>query len=92
LILTCVTTLMWEVVAPSGARAERTPVPLGTGAFTSGQLTAGAAQSIDVTRTAFTHSQGAGVTSVTWNPVVSVQLPLASVAGPYTGTLTFSVA
>jgi hypothetical protein len=72
----------------SGPVTERT----GTGDFTSGQLTVGDAQSIDVTRTAFTHSQGAGVTSVTWNPVVSVQLPLASVAGPYTGTLTFSVA
>ena len=28
----------------------------------------------------------------TWNPVVSVDIPLAAVAGTYTGTVTFSVA
>jgi hypothetical protein len=64
----------------------------GTGTFTSGQPTSQDAQTIDVERTAFTLTEGSGVTSATWDPVVSVQLPLAAVAGEYTGTVTFSVA
>jgi hypothetical protein len=64
----------------------------GTGTFTSGQPTSQDAQTIDVQRTAFTLIEGSGVTSATWDPVVSVQLPLAAVAGEYTGAVTFSVA
>ena len=41
---------------------------------------------------AFTHTNGVGDNSVTWNPTVSVRLPLSAVAGNYSGTLTFSVA
>jgi hypothetical protein len=64
----------------------------GTGTFTSAQPTAGEAQLLDVKRVACRLVGGSGVTSATWDPVVSVKLPLAAVAGEYTGTLTFSVA
>ncbi|GAB3984083.1 ice-binding family protein [Plantactinospora veratri] len=64
----------------------------GTGTFTSGQPTPQDAQTLDVERTAYTLTDGSGVTSATWDPVVSVEIPLAAVAGEYTGTVTFSVA
>ncbi|WP_432901426.1 ice-binding family protein [Micromonospora matsumotoense] len=64
----------------------------GIGTFTSGQPTPQDAQTLDVERTAFTLTGGRGSNSATWDPVVSVQLPLAAVVGSYTGTVTFSVA
>ncbi|MFG1652971.1 ice-binding family protein [Micromonospora sp. NPDC049275] len=64
----------------------------GIGTFTSGQPTAGDAEVINVERTAFTLTDGIGNNSATWEPVASVQIPLATVAGTYTGTITFSVA
>ncbi|GAB3938707.1 ice-binding family protein [Micromonospora vulcania] len=64
----------------------------GSGTFTSGQPTAGDAQTLNLSRTAFTLTGGDGVNSATWDPVVSVHVPFTSVVGQYTGTLTFSVA
>lgn len=64
----------------------------GIGTFTSGQPTAADAEIINVERTAFTLTDGIGNNSATWDPVVSVQIPLTAVAGAYTGTITFSVA
>ncbi|MBG6068991.1 ice-binding family protein [Micromonospora ureilytica] len=64
----------------------------GIGTFTSGQPTSGDAEIINVERTAFTLADGVGNNSATWDPVVSVQIPLTAVAGVYTGTITFSVA
>ncbi|WP_329016058.1 ice-binding family protein [Micromonospora rifamycinica] len=64
----------------------------GIGTFTSGQPTQQDAQTLDVERAAYTLTGGRGSNSATWDPVVSVQLPLAAVAGSYTGTVTFSVA
>lgn len=64
----------------------------GIGTFTSGQPTVADAQAIDVQRTAYTVTDGAGVTSATWDPVVSVRIPATTVAGRYTGTIVFSVA
>ncbi|MEU4567568.1 ice-binding family protein [Micromonospora sp. NPDC023956] len=64
----------------------------GNGTFTSGQPTPGDAQTLDVQRTAYTLTDGSGVTSATWDPVVSVRIPLTAVVGAYTGTVTFSVA
>ncbi|MBB5478096.1 hypothetical protein HNR20_002601 [Micromonospora parathelypteridis] len=64
----------------------------GIGTFTSGQPTAGDAEIINVARTAFTLTNGIGNNSATWDPVVSVQIPLTAVAGAYSGTVTFSVA
>jgi hypothetical protein len=42
--------------------------------------------------TAFTHTGGTGVNSATWNPTLAIHVPLANVAGTYTGTVTHSVA
>ncbi|RKR91154.1 uncharacterized protein DUF3494 [Micromonospora pisi] len=68
------------------------PATSTTGTFASGQPTPQDAQTIDVERTAYTLTGGRGTNSATWDPVVSVQLPLAAVSGEYTGTVTFSVA
>jgi hypothetical protein len=41
---------------------------------------------------AFTHTGGTGNNSAAWNPTLNIHVPLASVAGTYTGTVTHSVA
>ncbi|MFJ6151906.1 hypothetical protein ACWD6L_10510 [Micromonospora profundi] len=66
----------------------------GNGTFTPGQATAGdaAALSSGTQLTAFTHSGGTGGNSATWNPTLVVNVPLDSIAGVYTGTVTHSVA
>lgn len=65
----------------------------GNGTFTSGQPTSTDAETISVpATTAFTLTNGVGATSVTWNPVVIIEIPLDAVAGQYSGTVTFSVA
>jgi hypothetical protein len=64
----------------------------GTGDFTSGQPTAADAQIINVGRTAYTLTEGTGNNAATWDPIVSVHIPVTAVAGDYTGTVTFSVA
>ncbi|MET7864018.1 hypothetical protein [Micromonospora taraxaci] len=66
----------------------------GTGTFTPGQLTAGdAAPLSSVTPlTAFTHGGGTGGNTASWNPTLVVNVPLDSIAGVYTGTVTHSVA
>ena len=64
----------------------------GIGVFTPGQLTALLAQSLSVSRTAFTLTLGVGNNSATWNPSLIVNVPPAAVAGLYTGTVTHSVA
>ncbi|GAB4103766.1 hypothetical protein GCM10028790_27850 [Micromonospora taraxaci] len=66
----------------------------GTGTFTPGQLTAGdAAPLSSVTPlVAFTHSGGTGGNTASWNPTLVVNVPLDSIAGVYTGTVTHSVA
>ncbi|MEV4498682.1 hypothetical protein AB0J84_23670 [Micromonospora arborensis] len=74
--------------------AVGTPPTTGDGTFTEGQLTAGdAAPLSSVTPlTAFTHSGGTGGNSANWNPTLVVNVPLDSIAGIYTGTVTHSVA
>ncbi|WP_433497196.1 hypothetical protein ACQP1K_19780 [Sphaerimonospora sp. CA-214678] len=65
----------------------------GPGTFTPGQANAAAAQSLNVTRTAFSHTQSSeGGNSVSWDPTVIVHVPSGAVAGAYTGTVTHSVA
>ncbi|MGC4811377.1 hypothetical protein ACLQ29_12715 [Micromonospora sp. DT228] len=66
----------------------------GTGTFTPGQANAAAAEALDnVTPvTAFTHTGGTGGNTATWNPTLIVNVPLDSIAGVYTGTVTHSVA
>ncbi|WP_249346296.1 hypothetical protein [Microbispora sp. H11081] len=64
----------------------------GTGTFVPGQLDAAAAQSLDVSRTAFSKTSGSGVNSATWDPTLVVNVPAQAVAGTYTGTVNHSVA
>lgn len=66
----------------------------GNGTFTPGQADAGAAEPLSDTTpiTAFTHAGGTGNNSASWNPTLEVNVPLANVAGTYTGTVTHSVA
>ncbi|WP_433127600.1 hypothetical protein ACQPWW_32370 [Micromonospora sp. CA-240977] len=66
----------------------------GTGTFTPGQATAGAAAPLSSVTplTAFTHAGGTGGNTATWNPTLIVNVPLDSIAGVYTGTVTHSVA
>jgi hypothetical protein len=41
---------------------------------------------------AFTHANGSGNNSATWNPTLSVHVPVTNVLGSYAGTVTHSVA
>ncbi|MEV0233842.1 hypothetical protein [Nonomuraea sp. NPDC050786] len=69
----------------------------GNGLFVAGQTGCAAPPppsgvTLDVTRTAFSHSGGTGVNSATWNPMVTVATAASNVAGDYTGTITHIVA
>jgi hypothetical protein len=64
----------------------------GTGTFVPGQANAAAAQSLDVSRTAFSKTTGSGNNSATWNPTVVIDIPSQAVIGTYTGTVNHSVA
>lgn len=74
----------------SGAATATT----GNGTFTPGQANAGAAEPLDTVTpvTAFTHTGGTGGNTAAWNPTLVVNVPLDSIAGTYTGTVTHSVA
>ncbi len=63
----------------------------GTGTFTPGELTAGAAVNLSATRTAFSLSGGGIANSASWNPTVSVAVPAQAVGGGYVATVTQSV-
>jgi hypothetical protein len=64
----------------------------GSGTFTPGQASAGQAQTLNVSRTAYTLTGGVGDNSATWNPTLIVAIPASAVNGTYTGTVTHSVA
>ncbi|MEV4630021.1 ice-binding family protein [Micromonospora sp. NPDC049523] len=64
----------------------------GAGTFTSGQPTADDAEILDEERIAYTLTDGVGDNTATWDPFVTIEVPLSAVAGSYTGTITFSVA
>jgi alpha-tubulin suppressor-like RCC1 family protein len=64
----------------------------GTGTFTAGQPTAANAVTLTVNRTDFSLTGGSAVNSASWNPTLVVAVPLATVAGTYTATITHSVA
>jgi hypothetical protein len=64
----------------------------GTGTFVPGQLTAADAVVLNVPRTAFSKTSGAGNNTATWNPTLHVDVPPGVVGGLYTGTVTHSVA
>jgi hypothetical protein len=59
----------------------------GTGTFTPGPPGTLAAP-----RTAFSATSEVGVTVVTWDPQITIQIPPGAVNGTYTGTITHSVA
>ncbi|MET8529086.1 hypothetical protein [Micromonospora sp. NPDC005172] len=63
----------------------------GSGTFTPGQPTAAQAVIINVPRTAMSHTGGTGNNFATWNPTLSVNIPVGTVQGVYTGTVTHSV-
>jgi hypothetical protein len=66
----------------------------GDGTFTPGQTTSAdsAAMDVVVPLIAFTHTGGTGGNTATWNPTVQINVPLDSIGGVYTGTVTHSVA
>lgn len=72
----------------SGAATATT----GTGTFTPGQLTAANAVTLTTSRTAFSLTGGSAVNSASWDPTLTVTLPLSTVSGTYTATITHSVA
>jgi hypothetical protein len=84
------TVLAGEIDCWSGPATATT----GTGTFTPGQANAAAAAPLDAVTplTAFTHTGGTGGNTSTWNPTLIVNVPLDSIAGVYTGTVTHSVA
>ncbi|WP_330464930.1 hypothetical protein [Micromonospora zamorensis] len=66
----------------------------GDGTLTPGQAAAGDADPLSSVTplTAFTHSGGTGGNTASWSPTLVVNVPLDSIAGVYTGTVTHSVA
>ncbi|MEU5782428.1 hypothetical protein [Micromonospora lupini] len=88
------TVLPSEIDYWSGPAAGAVPPTTGDGTFTEGQTTAGDAQPLDSVTplTAFTHTGGSGGNTANWNPTLIVNVPLDSIAGVYTGTVTHSVA
>ncbi|MDG4798577.1 hypothetical protein [Micromonospora sp. WMMD1082] len=69
----------------------------GSGTFTPGQAgpctppPAGGVP-LDTEQEAFSHgTDGVGNNTATWNPLLSVNIPLATIAGEFTGTITHSV-
>ncbi|MEV4825764.1 hypothetical protein [Micromonospora sp. NPDC049274] len=63
----------------------------GGGTFTPGQPTSAQQVIINVPRTAMSHSGGTGNNFATWNPTLVVNVPIGTVQGVYTGTVTHSV-
>ena len=72
----------------SGAATSNT----GVGTFTPGQLLAANFETLASSRTAFAATVVVGNNTAAWNPTVTVNIPAASVAGIYSGTITHSVA
>ncbi|MEO3925409.1 hypothetical protein ABGB07_16290 [Micromonosporaceae bacterium B7E4] len=66
----------------------------GNGTFTPAQPTFADRGPLDSATplVAFTHVGGTGNNSATWNPGLSINVPLDAEAGTYTGTVTHSVA
>ncbi|WP_197700020.1 hypothetical protein [Micromonospora rifamycinica] len=69
----------------------------GTGVFTPGQPSPcdppppPSGVSLAVPQTAYTHTGGTGNNSATWNPLITISIPLSSVGGTYTGTISHTV-
>ncbi|MEV0151940.1 MULTISPECIES: hypothetical protein [unclassified Nonomuraea] len=82
-----------ETIPTSAVLYWSGPATAATGGVpTPGQLNAAAAQSLDVSRTAFSKTSGSGDNSAAWNPTIVINVPAQAVAGTYTGTVSHSVA
>jgi hypothetical protein len=55
-------------------------------------FTPGTAGDLSASRTAFSRTSGDGANSVSWNPQLTVTVPAGNISGPYSGTVTHSVA
>jgi hypothetical protein len=64
----------------------------GTGVRVPGQASALLKTALDASKTAFLATGVIGNNVTTWNPTVNVNIPSASVAGSYSGTIAHSVA
>ncbi|GII33514.1 hypothetical protein [Planotetraspora mira] len=69
----------------------------GNGTFTAGQTGCAVpppatGQTLDTSRTAYSHTGGTGNNSATWNPLITAAIALSNVAGTYTGTISHTVA
>ena len=66
----------------------------GNGTFVPGQPTIADREPLDSVApvVAFTHTGGTGNNSASWNPRLTINIPLDAEAGIYTGTVTHSVA
>jgi alpha-tubulin suppressor-like RCC1 family protein len=85
--ITLVTIPLSQVTYWSG-RATATS---GSGTFTPGQPAAASAVSLSTPAVAFTLTGGSGVNSASWDPTLSIAVPVSAVAGTYTATITHSV-
>ncbi|GAB3979364.1 hypothetical protein GCM10029978_074550 [Actinoallomurus acanthiterrae] len=77
--------------AISHAPFQHPQVPIattGTGTFVAGQSNAAAVQSLNVSRTVFSKTTGAGDNSATWNPTLVVNIPSLAGSGTYTGAVS----
>jgi hypothetical protein len=68
----------------------------GNGNLTAGQTGCAApgpatGQALGVSRTAYGHAGGTGDNTPTWDPQITIAIPLNSMAGTYTGTITHTV-
>ncbi|MFG1652454.1 hypothetical protein ACGFIE_21245 [Micromonospora sp. NPDC049275] len=63
----------------------------GSGTFTPGQPTSAQQVIINVPQPAMTHTGGTGNNFATWDPTLVVNVPVGTVQGVYTGTVTHSV-
>ncbi len=63
----------------------------GNGTFMPGQATAPDSVFLVAAQTPFIHAGGTGNNTATWNPTLTINVPLQNVAGTYTGTVTHSV-
>jgi hypothetical protein len=85
-----------ETITKSALSYWSGPATATTGSIsltTPGQPTAANAQSLSVSRTAFSATAtSTGLGTLSWRPTLSVTVPAQAVAGTYTCTLTHSVA
>ncbi|MGI5213011.1 hypothetical protein [Plantactinospora sp. CA-290183] len=67
-------------------------VQTGGGTVIPGQLTAAQAVSLSAPRVAMRKTTGSGNNRLVWQPRLRIVVPVATIAGTYTGTITHSVA